>query len=143
VIIKSPHEHDPHWSASAELFVSGAIAATVAFADEEDRHLQTVRSILTNKERLQGIIKLMCESDKFGGMLARLGGQMAQFEGKELQSVLTTSNRNLNFLDSPKIAHSTRTSSFDPEGLLTGKMSIFLTIRPSTSAASRRWPACG
>jgi type IV secretion system protein VirD4 len=49
----------------------------------------------------------------------------------------------LNFLDSPKIAHSTRSSSFDPKGLLTGKMSIFLTIAPefqrSLAPLARLW----
>ncbi len=73
-------------------------------------------------------VQLLCVSED--EYLARMGHQLTQFKDKELSSVLTTTNRFLRFLDTPAIAASTRTSSFDPTGLRGGKMTVYLVLPP-------------
>ncbi|QJW94190.1 type IV secretory system conjugative DNA transfer family protein [Frigoriglobus tundricola] len=143
LIVKTGHEHDLHWNASAEVMISGLTAACVAYASKDDRNYQTVRSLLTNNEKRQAVVQLMQTSDKFGGILARLGAQIAQFEGKELASVLTSANRHLNFMDSPAIARCMKSSDFDPGDLNTGRMTIYCVVPPeyqrSLAPLQRLW----
>ena len=130
MVMKTGSEQDPHWNASAELWITGMMAAVVAFAEGKDKNLQSVRALLTNTAKMQGAIELMCRSDMWDGLLARIGGQLAQFKDKELNSVLTTSNRNLNFLDTIPVINNTKVSDFNPTILLKGQMTIYLIIPP-------------
>jgi type IV secretion system protein VirD4 len=110
-----------------------------------DRSLQGVRE-LCSPERLERAIEVLQKSDDCDGMLARLGDQCQQYTGTEKQSVLTTLNRHLSFLDSPLIANSTRSSSFDPAALKDGGMSAYF-IAPmefvrSNPSLVRMWLGC-
>ena len=90
------------------------IAAVICFASK-NKSLQSVRTVLTDPEKMREAIEKMCESgDVWDGMLGRFGHQLRQFRDKELGSVLTTTNRFLRFLDSVAIADNTRTSTFYP-----------------------------
>jgi type IV secretion system protein VirD4 len=126
---KSPNAVDPHWDASCENFVAAMLATVVQYGDRgESRSLQTVREFLSHPQKLDLAVKAMCESDCWNGMLARIGAQLTHYEGKERASVLTTCTRHLRFLDTLAVAESTRTSSFDPAELRSGKMSIYLVL---------------
>lgn len=92
--------------------------------------MQTLRTLLTNPQKMQGVIKLMCDSPAWDGMLSRMGHQLTHFKDKELASVLTTTNRFLRFLDTLAIAASTKSSSFDPQDLTKGKMTVYLVLPP-------------
>lgn len=110
-----------------------------------DRSLQGVRE-LCSPERLDAAIEVLQKSDRCGGMLARMGDQCREYTGTEKQSVLTTLNRHLCFLDSPLIADSTRKSSFDPAELKDGKMTAYF-IAPmefirSNPSLPRMWLGC-
>jgi len=121
-----------HFLDAAEMFIGG-VTATVAQYGQKDkgtRSLQTVREMLTNPQKLDMAIKLMCESDAWGGMLARMGGQLMHFVDKEKSSALTTTGRFLRFLDTLAVAESTKISSFDPAKLRNGKMTIYLVLPP-------------
>lgn len=130
LVIRSPDEKEPHWNMSAIAMVSGVLATIVNYGGSETRSLQTAREILSQPAKLDMAIKLMCESDAWGGMLARMGGQLTYFADKEKNSVLTTVGRHLRFLDSLAVAESTRASSFDPAKLRNGKMTIYLILPP-------------
>lgn len=128
IIIPTGQEHDRHWLDSAELWLTALIALVAKYGERNDRSLQTVRTLLTNPQKLEMAIKLMCASDAWDGMLARMGGQLTQYKDKELGGVLTTTNRFLKFLDTQIIAASTKTSSFDPADLLKGKITVYLIL---------------
>jgi type IV secretion system protein VirD4 len=130
LVVRTGHEKDPHWTDSAEAWIGSLIALVVQYGEPEDRSLQTVRTLLTNPEKLEMAIKLMCASDAWKGMLARMGYQLTHFKDKELGSTLTTTNRFLRFLDTLAVAESTRTSSFDPADLIGGKLTIYLVLPP-------------
>lgn len=143
LVVRTGQEKERHWDDSAEAWIA-AMAATVAtFAEAGDKSMQSVRSLLTNPEKMAAAIKLMTESDAWEGMLARLGHQLTQFKDKELSSVLSTANRHLRFLDTLTVAASTKASSFDPADLLTGKMTVYLVLPPehmrAQSALLRLW----
>jgi type IV secretion system protein VirD4 len=130
MVIRTGQEKDPHWVDSAEAWISALIALVVYYGEPNDRSLQTVRTLLSSPDKLEMAIKLMCASDAFEGMLARMGNQLTHFKDKELSSTMTTTNRFLRFLDTLAVAESTKTSSFDPADLLKGKMTIYLVLPP-------------
>src|SRR5262245_57292922 len=130
LVVRTGQEKEPHWLDSAEVWIGAMTAATVHFGDEADRSLQSLRMLLSDQRKMEAAIRLMCESDAWDGMLSRLGHQLTHFRDKELGSTLTTTNRFLRFLDTLAIAESTKASSFDPAGLLSGKMTVYLILPP-------------
>lgn len=134
LVNRTGQEREPHWVDSAEAWITAAIATVVQFGDADDRSLQTVRRLLASSpENLNGMIKLLCESDACDGMLSRLGYQLTQFKDKELTSTLTTANRFLRFLDTPAIAAVTTSSSFDPSRQ--EKSTVYLVLPPEHARA--------
>jgi type IV secretion system protein VirD4 len=142
VIREMGANENPHWPESAETVI-GSVAATVAIYGRKDqgtRSLQDARDILAHPQKFDIAKKLMLEN---GGMLARWGGQLEHYKGEELGSVMSTSNRFLRFLDTPAIAESTKSSSFNPAGLRKGRMTVYLVLPPeharAQSALLRMW----
>ena len=101
LVIRTGQEKDPHWVDSAEAWISALIALVVQYGEPNDRSLQTVRTLLSSPDKLEMAIKLMCASDAWDGMLARMGNQLTHFKDKELGSTLTTTSR---FLSLPRYA---------------------------------------
>ncbi|HEX4231567.1 MAG TPA: type IV secretory system conjugative DNA transfer family protein, partial [Bryobacteraceae bacterium] len=130
LVIRNPQEREPHFSDAAETWIGATIAAVVQYGDPDDRSLQTVRNVLSDPHKMEMATKLLCGSDAWQGMLARMGHQLTHYKDKELGSTLTTVNRHLRFLDTLAVADSTRTSSFDPNDLVNGKMTVYLILPP-------------
>lgn len=143
LVVRTGQEREPHWLDSAEAWIGSVATLVVAQGEPGDRSLQTVRAILSNPDKLQDALYAMTSSDAWDGMLARLGHQLGHFKDKELASTLTTTNRFMRFLDTPLIAESTRSSSFDPAELNGGRMTVYLTLPPdhmrAQSALLRMW----
>jgi type IV secretion system protein VirD4 len=136
LVVRTGQEKDPHWNDAGEIFIAAMTSMVVSFAESGDKNLQSVRSLLTDPDKMQAAIKIMCESpDIWEGMLSRLGNQLTQFKDKELASCLTTTNRFMRFLDTIAVADSTRRSSFNPADLLEGKMTMFLVLPPEHQRA--------
>jgi type IV secretion system protein VirD4 len=145
MVTRTGQEHDRHWCDSAEAWLSALIALVVQYGEPGDRSLQTVRTLLSSPDKLEMAIKLMCASDAWDGMLARMGNQLTHYKEKELGSTMTTTNRFLRFLDTLAVAQSTKTSSFDPEDLRKGNMTVYLILPPEHMRAQspllRMWIA--
>ncbi|MGO9597031.1 MAG: type IV secretory system conjugative DNA transfer family protein [Isosphaeraceae bacterium] len=136
LVIRTGQEKEPHWADSAEAWIGALTALVVQYAEFGDRSLQTVRSVLTDPAKLEMAIKLMCASDAWSGMLARMGNQLTQYKERELSSTLTTTNRFLRFLDTLAVAENTKTSNFNPGELLGGRMTIYLLLTPEHMRAA-------
>lgn len=140
IVIKTGSEPDPHWNDNAVSLITGMIVASLWTVSKS---LQDVRALLSDAQARASAIKEMCESREWGGMIARLGNQLANLKDKELAGVLSTANRHTAFLDTLAVAHSTGASSFDPAELLKGKASVYLVLPPqylkSHSALLRLW----
>lgn len=143
LVVRTGQEKEPHWLDSAEVWIGSMTALVVALGEAGDRSLQTVRALLSDADKMQRALAAMSASDAWDGMLARLGHQLGHFKDKELGSTLTTTNRFMRFLDTPVIAESTRSSSFDPAELNGGRMTVYLTLPPdhmrAQSALLRMW----
>ena len=135
LVIRTGQEKDPHWVDSAEAWVAALIALVVHYGEPNDRSLQTVRTLLSSPDKLEMAIKLMCSSDAWDGMLARMGSQLTYFKDKELSSTLTTTSRFLRFLDTLAVSESTKTSNFNPNDLRQGKMTVYLVLPPEHQRA--------
>jgi type IV secretion system protein VirD4 len=135
LVIRSGQEKDPHWVDSAEAWIAALIALVVRYGEPNDRSLQTVRTLLSSPDKLEMAIKLMCTSDAWDGMLARMGNQLTHFKDKELGSTLTTTSRFLRFLDTLAVCDSTKSSSFNPDDLRRGKMTVYLVLPPEHQRA--------
>jgi type IV secretion system protein VirD4 len=135
LVVRTGQEKDPHWNDAAQLWISGMMAAVVAFADDRDRNMQSVRLLLTNPAKMQAAIQMMSESAIWSGMLSRIGNQLNQFKDKELASVLTTTNRHMNFLDTIAVSESTTSNTFNPNDLHMGKMTVYLVLPPERQRA--------
>ncbi|MBI5764514.1 MAG: type IV secretory system conjugative DNA transfer family protein [Planctomycetes bacterium] len=145
LVVRSDDEREPHWNDSAEQWIAGLVATVARYGDVDEgtRSLQTVRDIVSDPQKLDWAIKLMGESDAWGGLLNRMGGQLQHFIEKEKASVLTTVGRHLRFLDTPAVRESTSCSTFDPASLLKGGVTVYLILTPdhmrSQSALLRMW----
>jgi type IV secretion system protein VirD4 len=135
LVIRTGQEKDPHWVDSAEAWIAALIALVAHYGESNDRSLQTVRTLLSSPEKLEMAIKLMCASDAWDGMLARMGNQLTHFKDKELSSTLTTTSRFLRFLDTLAVCDSTKTSSFNPDDLRRGKTTVYLVLPPEHQRA--------
>jgi type IV secretion system protein VirD4 len=140
LIVRTGQEHEPHWNDAAEMWAAGLTACVVHHAPSTDRSLQTVRGLFETT-KLETAIKLLSASDD--EFVARMGHQLAHFKDRELSSALTTTSRHLRFLDTPAVAASTRSSSFRPDDLRRGKMTVYLVLPPehmqSCMALLRLW----
>lgn len=132
LVIRTFEEKEPHWNDSAEAWIASFLATIVRYGGREDgtRSLQTLRELLSNPQRLEIAMQLMCSSDAWGGMLARMGGQLSHYVDKERSSTLTTVARHLRFLDTLAVADCTKASSYNPAALRSGKMTIYLILPP-------------
>lgn len=143
LVVRTGQEKEPHWNDSAEAWIAAVIALVVFYGEAGQRSLQTVRQILSDPAALEEAVKVIGESDAWGGMLARMGGQLKHYVDKERSSVLTTVNRHLRFLDTLAVARSTESSSFDPAALRAGRMTVYLILPPehlrSQSPLLRMW----
>ena len=125
IVVRTGDEREPQWNDSAEAWIAAMVACVVQYGEDGQRSLQTVRTLLSDTQKMQKAIELMCASDVWQGMLSRMGNGLKRYVDKELGSTLTTTNRHLKFLDTIAIAESTCGSSFDPAELCNGKATVF------------------
>jgi type IV secretion system protein VirD4 len=135
LVARAGTEAEPHWNDSAQIWIAAMTACTVCFAQDGERSLQSVRTLLTDPRRTNLAIQALGSSPAWDGMLARLGHQLTHAGEKERGSVLTTANRHLAFLDTPAIVASTSASSFNPADLNRGGMTVYLVLPPDRMRA--------
>lgn len=135
IVVRTGEEKERNWDDNAETLIAGLTAATCLYAEGANRSVQTVRTLLADPVKMQATLKLMCESDAWEGMLSRIGHQLTHLKDKELASVVTNANRHMAFLDTLAVAASTRTSSFNPADLRSGKLTIYLVLPPDRMRA--------
>jgi type IV secretion system protein VirD4 len=135
LIVRTGEEREPQWNDSAEFWTASMIGCVAQSDNPHNRSLQTVRMLLSAPEKMQQAIEFMQQSPAWEGMLARMGYGLTRYVDRELGSVLTTTNRHLNFLDTIAVARSTKSSSFDPAELCKRKMTVYLVLPPDHARA--------
>lgn len=129
MIVRAAEEKEPHWNDNAELFIKGFSAfICTCEPDPAERNLDTMRKLSSSMPKLQATLEAMQGRDDLDGLIARLGGQMAQHEGEERASILSTFHRQTAFLDSPLMARHFQSSSFDPIELRRRPTTLYLIL---------------
>jgi type IV secretion system protein VirD4 len=144
IIARTGMEENPHWNDSAELNLTAFIAfVCAAEKDRSKRNLQTVRGLAGSRQAYAKALEVMQRVSVCNGVVKRLGGLCTWFEGEELASVLTTFQRQTQFLDSPPVICNTSSSSFDPMMLRKGKATVYLILPAerlvSMAPLQRQW----
>lgn len=144
IVVKEVNEHDPHWTQKAQIFIAGVITAVVHICPPDRRSLQEVAQTMADKNLLAQAITCLKKSTAHDGLVSRRGHEMSVSSDKELDGILSTANRALNFLSSPAIAESTTaTSGFNPTDLGSRPMTVYLIIPMhllrSQAAVMRLW----
>ena len=129
LVVRTGHEKDPHWNDSARMVLTAFIAFICSCeTDPTQRTLDGVRRLISSRSGYEEAIATMQEVDSHEGVIQREGGKLTWFVEEELGSVMTTTQRHTEFLDSPIIKRNTATSSFDPMSLRTGRVTIYLCL---------------
>ena len=128
IIVTDEHITDDHWVESARKVVKATIAFVAHFASEHDRNLQSVLEILASPARFQAMLEMSIESPHCGGMLAREALSCMHFRDKELNSVMTTANRNLSCFNSTAMMDAISKTTFDLSSLRSGRITIYLML---------------
>lgn len=129
LVVRAGTEPDPHWNDAAELIITAMIAFICACEpDLTKRNFGTFRALVSSPQRFAKAVEVMQQVQGFGGVVERLGQQLGWFRDKELGSVLTTVQRHTAFLDSPVVATSVASSSFDPRELKKRDCSLYLIL---------------
>ena len=147
LVIRTGKEPDNHWLDSCEIVCMSIIAFICScVVDPEKRNFKTFRLIVSSPENYQEAITVMKERPECQGIFTLLANQLRWYQGKELNSVLTTVNRMTGFLDSPLIAANTARTSFPPRILKTGQADAYLIVPPpmmnSMAPLIRLWLGC-
>lgn len=137
IIDRSGTEHEPFWNNASEAELATAIGFVVCYAEPQDKHLQSVRKLLSDSARRQQMIEACCRSDAWDGILARWGHQSSQLRDKTLDSVMANLHTHMRFLDSISVARNTVSSTFDPADLVRKKVSVYLVLPPEHIKAQR------
>jgi type IV secretion system protein VirD4 len=142
------NDRDPHWGNAARRLVKALILYALTM-DLEDRNLVTVWKLLNlqhediDKLAARGemspqkaLWKMLSSCTQFDGAVSGVGKQYFDRDNsKEVDSVVSTAQTQLAFLDSDDMAAALTRSDFKLADLKTGKLTLYLCL-PATSMVS-------
>jgi len=136
MVIRTGEEKDPYWNDQSANILTGFLSLILTELTPEQRNLSSLRDLLTDRKMFEaGAAHLR----NLGHVYARLAGVIEQPEERERAGVISTANRHTTFIDSRAIISSLSSSSFNPEELLAGHMTIYLILPPHQLEAQARW----
>ncbi len=146
LVVRQEEERDPHWNDKAVEVIQALLVLVLLKMTPEDRNLNSVQDILSDRKMLRGAVKLLQE---LGGIPARLGNQVeGYFEKdsheftKEGAGIISTATRHLSFLNSELVAKAVNTSTFDAAELRKRGITLFLQIPPEQLEAQKGLLRC-
>lgn len=136
-IIISGNSKDPHWDESARTFIKGLILLILAhMEDPKNRifdHLYDFATVGLDVPKgepptITNALLLMKSTEHFNGAIAAAGAALLEMGENERGSVLSTTRRNIEFLESPSIRANLQSSSFDPRSFKSAPKGVTLYI---------------
>jgi type IV secretion system protein VirD4 len=85
------------------------------------------------------LIILMGDSTAAGGLVARAANALAQKSDRERSGVISSAQANTRFLDSPRLAATISSSSFDLADLKRQPISLYLVLPAKRLRTHGRW----
>ncbi len=140
LVVPEPGQHEPFWDEEASSLLAGIVLHVAAAAAPEHRHLGTVRHLLTlGATDFTNLLNRMARTDACHGLIRRAANRIRQKEERLLSGVLASTNRHTEFLDSPHLLATLRTSSFRFEDLKHWRLSVYLILPPHHLRTHGRW----
>jgi type IV secretion system protein VirD4 len=128
LVIRTGEEREPYWNDASEIILTAFIAFTCTEPNKHLRNLTTVLKLLSSRAKYLSAIKVMMQTEGYGGLIQRLGQMLTWFVDRELGSVMTTTQRHIAWIHSPAVAACLSSTSFDPRLLRTGRVSVYLVL---------------
>lgn len=128
LVIRSKDEREPFFSSAAQVVLQTILGFLLAAAKPEDATLNRLRDIVANPKVMRELLEYLENSEACEGILKRLAGNVRWYQGQTEASVYAVANTHVEFLDSQPIAKTLSRTSFDPQQLIDGKMTIYLCL---------------
>ena len=140
LVLPGTKSDDEFWNGEARSLIAGLLMHLVTTELPEDRHLGTLRAILTLGEQdFADLLEDMIDNHAASGLVARTARRLLQKTDRERSGVISTAQAQTNFLDSPRMTDILRASSFDLGDLKSGRTTIYLVLPADRLATHGRW----
>jgi type IV secretion system protein VirD4 len=128
LVVKTGKETDQFWPEISVNLITAVLAFLASEARPEEANFNRMRDILSNPEFMEQMLAVMLNSDSCGGLLTRLAGQVMQLQGQTKASAYSVANSHVGFMDSLALADTLASTSFDPQALIHGKVTIYIAL---------------
>jgi type IV secretion system protein VirD4 len=140
LVLPGTKADDEFWNGEARSLIAGLLMHIVTTELPENRHLGTLREILTLGEKeFADLLEDMIDNHAAHGLVARTAQRLMQKTDRERSGVISTAQAQTHFLDSPRMTDVLGASSFDPSDLKSGGMTIFLVLPADRLSTHGRW----
>ena len=140
LVVPEPGAHEPFWDEEAASLLAGFVLYVAASAAPEHRHLGTVRHFLTlGATDFSALLDRMPRTEPCHGLIHRAANRIRQKDERLLAGVLASSNRHTEFLDSPHLLGTLKTSTFRFEDLKHWRLTVYLVLPPHHLRTHGRW----
>lgn len=133
-------EGETHWTEEARGLLAGLVLHVATAAPPWQRNLAHVRALLTlPPAEFATLIATMGTSEAAGGLVARAAHALSQKSDRERSGVISSAQANTRFLDSPRLAETLSSSSFDLTDLKRQPTSLYLVLPAKRLRTHGRW----
>ncbi len=140
LVVPEPGQHEPFWDEEAASMLAGIVLHVAAGAAPEHRHLGTVRHLLTlGGTDFSTLLDRMARTEACHGLIHRAANRIRQKDERLLAGVLASTNRHTEFLDSPHLLGTLKTSTFRLEDLKHWRLTVYLVLPPHHLRTHGRW----
>ena len=140
LVMPATKADDEFWNTEARSFLAGLIMHIVTTETPENRHLGTLRAMLTLGEaEFADLLDDMNDNHAAFGLVARTAQRLLQKTDRERSGVISTAQGQTHFLDSPRMTDVLSSSSFDLGDLKSSRMTIYLVLPADRLATHGRW----
>jgi type IV secretion system protein VirD4 len=140
LVVPEPGQREPFWDEEASSLLAGIILYVACTAPSEDRHLGAVRHLLTlGSADFSSLLDRMAGTAACHGLIHRAANRIRQKDERLLSGILASTNRHTEFLDSPHLLATLKTSTFHLENLKQWRLSVYLILPPHHLRTHGRW----
>jgi len=140
LVLPGTKADDEFWNGEARSLIAGLVMHIVTTELPEDRHLGTLRAMLTLGEKeFADLLEDMNDNHAASGLVARTARRLLQKTDRERSGVISTAQAQTHFLDSPRMTEILGASSFNLGDIKSGRMTIFLVLPADRLATHGRW----
>jgi type IV secretion system protein VirD4 len=140
LVVPEPGHHEPFWDEEAASLIAGFVLHVAASSPPAERHLGAVRHLLTlGATDLSALLDRMARTDACHGLIRRAANRIRQKDDRLLAGVLASTNRHTEFLDSPQVLATLKTSTFRLADLKHWRLTVYLVLPPHHLRTHGRW----